>query len=284
MIRVMTPFLAFLGVLMVASLSAKVLPEVPAEAKRELGSTYGKGQMSGFVFIDGKYLPPPYTVTRIGNGIFINRIQVEQPVAWSRFVPQEPPKEDADSDFQEEPAEAPAPEAAPVKQSPEDELDELFGEEEAATPPQKTDAQKGEAEKEDPNQSDEIVVNGRTRTVAQEKEILKRHLDQMRERFETALARNEIFFFGRLHHRINGNYGTARQVMEVLPYALRDAQSAEDLQQRLQQGGVYFLDDKVVRQVYRNRVSYPILLERLRNMKMDEAIEASRRRRSRGIY
>jgi hypothetical protein len=59
------------------------LPEVPEEAIEALGTTVGTPQNSGFVFIEGRYLAPPYTVSRKGNGIFINRIQVEQPFGWT---------------------------------------------------------------------------------------------------------------------------------------------------------------------------------------------------------
>ena len=72
--------LGFLVGGMAGMLAAASLPEVPEAALEALGSTPGTPQNGGFVFVDGRYLPPPYTVTRHGNGIFINRIQVEQPV------------------------------------------------------------------------------------------------------------------------------------------------------------------------------------------------------------
>ena len=60
------------------------LPDVPEEAIEALGKTEGTPQSNGFVFFEGRYIAPPYTVTRKGNGIFVNRIQVEQPFACVR--------------------------------------------------------------------------------------------------------------------------------------------------------------------------------------------------------
>ena len=54
------------------------------DAVADLGTTTGMPQMSGFVFIDGRYLRPPYTVSRKGDSIFINRQFVEQPTSWNK--------------------------------------------------------------------------------------------------------------------------------------------------------------------------------------------------------
>lgn len=37
---------------------------------------------NGFVFIDGRYIPPPYIVKREGNGIFINGNLIEERLPW----------------------------------------------------------------------------------------------------------------------------------------------------------------------------------------------------------
>jgi hypothetical protein len=97
------------------------LSDMAEVAVEELGSTYGTPQMSGFVFVDGRYLPPPYTVARKGNGIYINRTLVEQPVAWPRGAGAAGPAAkkaiDADGDF-EAVAPAPAPDPAPALTAP----------------------------------------------------------------------------------------------------------------------------------------------------------------------
>lgn len=102
-------------------LSLSLFADVSERAVAELGSTFGLPQMTGFVFIEGRYLAPPYTVTRRGNGIFINRVFVEAPVPWIAtpvaeddvVVPAAGAAKavDVDGDFEEE---APAVQQAPV--------------------------------------------------------------------------------------------------------------------------------------------------------------------------
>ena len=54
---------------------------------------------NGLVFIDSEYTPPPYVVSRIKNGIYINGRHVESPMAWpstnaSNKSALQPPAED----------------------------------------------------------------------------------------------------------------------------------------------------------------------------------------------
>ena len=70
-----------------------------ASALRVLGVVEGKPIDSGFVFIDGRYVEAPYTVSRRGRQIFINNILVYQYAEWPlmdrhvREDPGPPPKE-----------------------------------------------------------------------------------------------------------------------------------------------------------------------------------------------
>jgi len=57
-------------------------------AEQELGVTNGKPVTNGFVFVDGKYLPPPYVVTRRGHTVQINGVVVERPCPWP--IPETP--------------------------------------------------------------------------------------------------------------------------------------------------------------------------------------------------
>ena len=257
------------------------LPEVAETALAELGVTYGKPGMGGFVFVEGRYLAPPYTVTRRGNGIFINRIQVEQPVGWPRGV--EPASAvravDADGDF-----EAVAPEAAqpappqPVAEDAQKKavksIDDLFAdEEEPAAAPQPAAAKPMAAAAEQVTQDPEDRARDKTQVIE--------GLDRIRAGYEQALTRGEIFFFNQRHNRVNGTYGTARTLMGVLPKALRYAESPIDLQNRLKQGGVYFLDIGICGELFKNRNTFPLLEERLRKIEADEALEAMKKKAER---
>ena len=290
--------LFFVTGLLFCSKLVAALPEVTEEALAELGSTYGTPQVNGFVFIEGRYLPPPYTVTRKGNGIFINRIQVEQPVPWTRIgsagpegagaaTQEEKPRAkkalDADGDFEQVdtvvapaegtpavPAEAPA--ADPGKTKAVKSIDDLFADEEKPAAPAPAVQEAGAAAE---------ATAGTERTpedITREKDALIANLDRLRKGYEQALTRGDIFFFGQRHNRINGNLGTARTLMKVLPPALRSAESPNDLWQRLTQGGVYFIDLGICAELFKNKTTFPLLEERQRKIEASDALDAAKRK------
>jgi hypothetical protein len=269
------------------------LPDVAEAAVSELGSTYGTPQMNGFVFIDGHYVPQPYTVTRRGNGIFINRIQVEQPVAWPRGggaeaagAGQERKKTlDADGDFEVvAPVAQARPEPVPEKAKAVKSIDDLFADGEEAAPPPEPEPE-AEPAVPPPVAAAAVAPPAPVRSpekIAREKAWAVEGLDRIRKNYEQSLERGEFFFFGQRHNRVNGTYGTARTLMGVLPKALRYASSPQDLQQRLQQGGVYFIDLAVCVELFRNKMTFPQLEERLRKIEEGEALDALKRKSGRG--
>jgi hypothetical protein len=281
--------LLFAGAVGICLTVAAQLPEVTETAVQELGSTYGTPQMNGFVFIDGRYVVPPYTVTRRGNGIFINRILVEQPVVWPRGGGAEPAGAgqdakkaiDGDGDFEVvAPEQArPAPEPEPEKAKAVRSIDDLFADEEEPAAAAAPAAPAAPATPVPAAAWPAQQPAARTpEDAAREKAQTVEALDRVRKGYEQALGRGEIFFFGQRHSRVNGTYGTARTLMGVLPRALRQAVSPQDLQQRLQQGGVYFLDSAICAEIFRNKTTFPQLEERLRRIEEIEALEAQRRK------
>lgn len=310
-----------------ALINAAQLPEIQQESIDELGETAGTPVMTGFVFINGRYLPPPYTVTRRGNAIFINKYQIEQPVPWSYFnsntassasptnetpldapvtlAPDEPEKvESIDQlfmDDSQQPAEQPVEEVKQVTS-----IDDLFGgndTENKAPPPAQQPA--SNINTIDDLFKDDVVTTGekitpsinfkagsRDRTVQemkapqdisdqelqQRKLRLKLMLDEKRNTYEKHLAVGELYFFGTTHDRVNGTYGTARALFEVLPGALRYSNSPQDLLRRLHNGNVYFIDYSICEALYRNKTTFPLLQQRLEKIKRDEAIRAARQR------
>ncbi len=267
-----------LAVVVATFVARAQLPEVTETALAELGTTLGQPSMSGFVFIEGRYIKPPYTVTRRGNAIFINRIQIEQPVAWPRNVAPAPAAAraiDADGDF--EPItpdaaqpESPQPVAADAQAKVVQSIDDLFADDDDDPAPAPQPAAPAPAQ---------AATSPEERE--REKALVIESLERIRSGYEQALARGEIFFFGQRHNRVNGTYGTARTLIEVLPSALRYAESPLDLQNKLRQGGVYFLDIGICGEVFRHKNTFPLLEERLRRIKADEALEAARKKAAR---
>lgn len=288
-----------LGALFCGGVGAAELPEITEEAIAELGITLGTPQMNGFVFIDGRYIPPPYTVTRKGNGIFINRILIEQvpmgvlaaAAETATAAEQTPAKKsvDADGDFEEVKAEAavkPADEAAPVavaepaKPKTVKSIDDLF--EDSDTPekpvPAAAPAPVAAAAPARPAAVAPVISELTPEDSKRQKEAFVANLERLRKGYDQALIQGEFFFFGQRHNRVNGNYGTARMLMEVLPKALRYAQSPQDLLQRLNQGNVYFVDLGICTALYKNKFSFPQLEERLQKIADAESVDSMKRK------
>jgi hypothetical protein len=271
--------------------------------------------MNGFVFIEGRYLSPPYTVTRKGNGIFINRIQIEQkPVSLALFsstdadrvtdhAPAKTPAKksvDADGDFEvvnvaakptaaadpaasADPAAAAEPAAAaPVKPKTVKSIDDLFDDDTpakpapAAAPVAAAPAAADEAAPQ-PSVAEPAATELTADDVKRQKAAAVAGLERLRKGYEQALAQSEFFFFSSRNNRVNGNYGTARALMSVLPKALRYAQSPQGLLQRLNEGNVYFIDLGTCVALFKNKNTFPMLEERWAKIEEAEAFESQKR-------
>lgn len=258
------------------------LPAVPEEFVEALGTTVGTPQNSGFVFIEGRYLAPPYTVSRKGNGIFINRIQVEQPFGWTAdtLTPATiaSPKKPAEDTKKKEPektstfSDDPEPEeTVPVT----NEL--IAAEEKPVTPPAgntlDTLFEEG-APKVNPEDKKEVPSEKKAMPLIlsqKQKDELRQKLDSIRQRYEVGLAHGEIFLFNYKYGSLNGTYGTAKTLFSVLPEAVRYSQSPQDLMGRLNQGGVNFLDINACTDLYRNRLNFMVLSDRRQDIETAEA-------------
>lgn len=119
------------------ALAAGAFPAIPKESAKALGVTRGRPFSEGIVFVNGKYLPPPYVVERWGTGIRINKIPVTgQIISWNEFlktqknvrvekIEPEPPKE---KEREKEPAPPPsAGDDAGESESGSSSLEDLFG-------------------------------------------------------------------------------------------------------------------------------------------------------------
>ena len=278
--------LAAAAVLMAHAARAAELPEVSEEAVAALGSTAGSPQVRGFVFVDGKYLPPPYMVTRRGNGIFINRIQVAQPVPWASAQPGEPKKAlDDDGDFEVvQPDEKKDAEEKAAEEKPAVDKDELlFGDADDAKEKGKEEAHAidalfddvGPAKKKTPEKKPLPPQPSNAAPSKQQVEELKAKLDALRKGYETKLGQGDIYFFSQRHSLVHGSYGAGKELFAVLPSALRYAQSPQDLMAKLNQGGVYFLDVTACADLYKNRMSFMQLDERRKQIEAEEAAKRS---------
>ena len=80
------------GAVILAAACANAFTPIPKESAKALGATKGKPVKTGLVFVNGKFLRPPYVVERWGVGIRINKTPVTgQVIAWTDLLKTQDP-------------------------------------------------------------------------------------------------------------------------------------------------------------------------------------------------
>lgn len=267
--------------------------KVPRDALVALQEARGKPFIAGAVFVNGKYLPPPYVVSRYGTAIVINGCQVTgQVIPWSRFLgarpaaaapeaasdaapaadksaPQEKFEEAKSLDdlFSDGPADSggsspAAPAAAPVAAAADSEdldstIDDLFGDE---TDKPKPKPRPAVAKARAPRPAvpagppPKYVPSARTRQ-------LQETIDMQRTQTDRSLRSGHFYFFSPRYASVGGNLRILGSLMEKLPDAMKDAASAEDLYARMRRAGLGFVSMELCTDLYANKRTFPSLYE-----------------------
>lgn len=208
--------------------------KVPAQAMKVLKGAVGKPQNSGLVFVNGKYLRPPYRVARMGTAIYINDVQVtDQVQSWRKFLATQPGYTGA----------------VPAKAAGETEaksLDELFADEQDDEQ-QKTDLM---AEPEFP-----FKANGKSTALLQE-------IDNFRTEIQRKLREGNAIFFGSRYARVVVEPRVLKTLLAALPESVRDADDGVDLETRVRAKGIVFLNRTLCSELVANRPDYLKLIDR----------------------
>lgn len=273
---------------------ARAFETVPRRALTELKATVGKPFSAGLVFVNGKFIDPPYKVERFGTAIRINGIQVtDQIIPWSEFVKTQagaraekdeaPAAEQSGADGQ--PAAAGQPDAEePEQAEPQDgdeaasdasgqvDLDDLF----ADTPPapkKKAPARKPEgrapaapaaapvAPAAPPAAFEgEFKPNDRTRAMIAK--INKRRTD-----IEVCLRKGGSCFFGVRYPAVMVDKGTADVFLGAIPQVMKNNSAFESFASAARAKGIAFLSEAELRDLFRNRFDYIRLEGRAKALK-----------------
>ena len=293
------------AVVLIGCLAASAAPvdtcgfeKVPNDALKALQMARGKPFTAGAVFVNGKYIPPPYVVSRYGTAIMINGCQVTgQIVPWYKFTGVRPapaapkprpaarpasrpaasaPAEDSLDDlFGDEPS-APAPEP-PAAKAPEKaneykeakSIDDLFADDDEDAPPQPA-AAKPAAGKPAAPAAEAAAPQKKFVHTARTRQLLET-IDKERTTIDRNLRSNCFYFFSPRYSTVRGNLLILGSMAEKLPDAMRDSTSADDLYARLRRSGLGFVSAEVCTDLYANRLTFPSLYD-LRS-RMREVIE-----------
>ena len=260
----------------------------PKGAFKALKGEKSKPIKTGMVFVDGKYIPPPYSVERYGLVLRVNKIQVTGPVIpWDEFVKTQEGVKVTKNVTGGEPAEGgaePAPEPEPDPE-PDEEVEEYslsFGDDDPLAdlfddePTVKKPAAKKKAKKAKPKKPVVTVTYSfdgefkhNEKTQALQKKIM-----QARAEIETILRGGGFVCFGSSYSRVTGDAGTARIVLGKLPGLMQSSPNAKALASGIRASGITFFPDALCRDLFENRIDYRQLLERQKAVEEDEKLKA----------
>lgn len=225
---------------------------------------------SGYVFVNGCYIPPPYRVSRYGTVIKINGVQVTgQVIPWSRFV--NAPQSDAPSPVRERKMSVPSVKKSPVKKiatvddlfaddppaqqqpgkSNQSEIDELFG----GGAPSSAASAKTSAE----SVSDDAPFVKSPRT----DQMVKR-INAYRSDIHRRLLEGDAWFFGTAYSQIQVPRSLAGKFLDALPGAMSESSDANALYAKLRSLGFAFVSRQICADLFANIANAPKIVERRR--------------------
>jgi hypothetical protein len=254
------------------------MPEVPMASAKALGVTKGKAFRSGLVFINGKYLPPPYVVSRWGTGLRINNKPVTgQVINWTEFLKTQSGVKVSRSEAPaaaEAPASASEPEAEVQAESDDSDtsLDDLFDDDpkpkkkvvKRSPVPRKTVAK--------PRATVSYSLDGSFVPNDASKVLLNR-INAARTEVDRTLRSGGFICFGDNYQRVSGDSRTAKRLLDKIPEMQRDASSAQSFTSMVRNGGMVYFTDELCHDLYRNRIDYRKLMDRREQWKKDQQME-----------
>lgn len=242
---------------------------IPKESAKALGVTRGKAFSSGAVFINGKYIEPPYVVERWGTGIRINSIPVTgQVIDWSEFVKTQ-------SGAKVEKAPPPEPVAAPVTApAPIDvdasSLDDLFDDD--PKPAKKTPAWRPASARPAAKPAVSYSLSGEFVPNEATKKMVER-INSTRTDIDRIVRAGGFVCFGDTYSQVTGDARTLREMLVSLPELLQHAESEKDFSAKVRAARLVYLHEVLRNDLYRNRVDYRKLKSLRMKIERDNELE-----------
>jgi hypothetical protein len=250
---------------------------VPRQALEELKSTIGKPFTAGLVFVDGKFIPPPYKVERYGTAFRINGQQVTgQVISWDAFLKTQPgariERIDAPGGAAAAPVAEPVAEPLPYDDM-SDDFDDLFDDD--PKPKKKKPAARAPAKKPSapPPPATRVVFEGEFSPNARTKAMVAK-LNKTRTDIEVLLRKGGACFFGSRYATVRADRAPAEMFLDAIPKVMKDSGRYEDFASAARSRGITFLPEGVLQDLFRNRLDYIKLQERARAVKDERKWES----------
>ena len=265
-----------MAVFALAAFAAGAFPEIPRESSKALGITRGNRFSSGLVFVNGKFIAPPYRVERWGTGIRINKIPVTgQVIDWTEFLKTQPgykPEVAPPPPSAAAPSEpAPAPEPKVVDDYDEMSLDDLFDDapvpkKAVAPPPAVAAPRPAPAPNPLPAEAAPFVKNDAA------KALVKR-VNAQRAEIDRTLRAGGFICFGDGYSRIVGDARAAARLLAVLPEIQMKSNSGASFRAAVRAANLVYLHDLVCAELFQNRIDYRRLQELRERLRRDRELK-----------
>ena len=244
---------------------------IPKESAAALRVTRGKPFVAGAVFVNGRFIEPPYTVERWGTGIRINQTPVTgQVVDWNEFL-----KTQAGVKVERKTVEVPAPPApaAPVVAAAvvssvsdsADALDELFDDVPKSSKTKKKASYRppAPAVPRPPVTRTEVSysLEGEFRHNEASRALLAR-INDARTEIDRILRSGGFICFGDSYSRVTGDKQTLAKMIDKLPGLLQRSETAAEFRAGARAAGLIYLNEVLCDDLYRNRSDHPKITKR----------------------
>lgn len=246
-----------LAVVCLMTLSAGAFQPVPKESAKALGVTRGRPFSSGAVFVNGKYLEPPYVVERWGTGLRVNSVPVTgQVIDWEEFVKTQQGARVVKTETAPAPAAASAPEPAPAADDIDStSLDDLFDDVPKAKKPATPARSFKPSVAARPRVSVSYEMDGDFVPNEASKALLAR-INAARTEIDRSLRAGGFICFGDGYSQVTGDSRTLLQMLKKLPDLMMDAADAKTFGASVRAAGLHYLGEVLLRDLFRNRDDY----------------------------
>ncbi len=256
-----------------AAVGAFAFQPIPKESAKALGVTRGKKFSSGAVFINGKYIEPPYLVERWGTGIRINSIPVSgEVIPWIEFLKTQPGVKIEKSEVAAAPAKASEPVVTSAPAASDDvdtsSLDDLFDDD--PKPAKAVKASKSAvAVPKPPKVAVTYVLSEKFSPNDDSKALLKR-VNANRTEIDRMLRSGGFICFGDSYSQVQGDKRTFMEILEVLPELQQRSPDEQSFYSRVRAAKLVYLNEILCQDLFRNRMDYRKLKERREKLKSDQ--------------
>ena len=242
-----------------------VFAKPPTAALKTLKATVGRPFNSGYVFVEGKYMPPPYKVERWGTAIRINGVQVtSEVVPWEEFIKTQKGVKITKSETPV--AATPEPEPEPeeeeeIEEDTESSLDDLFDDDPA---PKKKTVKKRKIRRARPKKPEvtvsysfdgEFVHNAKTRGYLE-------RINKQRTNIDSRLRSGGYYCFGSRYGVATGDAKAAELLVSKLPDIMKRNSNLDSFMSAMFSAGLNYLPQSLLSDFFRNRIDYVQLEKR----------------------